>query len=110
MDLLIVTKDNVWDIEVHSGQPRTISGDNQKIQSAMMASFIQTDTLPLMPEIGINWTKYLLGETSLSEIDAKARSNITLYMETLGFVPYYKVVNGQLIYNISKVEISGANL
>jgi hypothetical protein len=45
---------------------------------------------------------------SLSEIDAKARANINLYMESLMYVPYYKVVNGQLIYNITKVEINGA--
>lgn len=110
MDLLIVTKDNIWDLEVHSGLPKTISGDNQKIQSAMMASFIQTDTLPLMPDTGINWPKYITNEVSLSEIDAKARASINLYMETLAFVPYYKIVNGQLIYNISKIELSGATL
>jgi hypothetical protein len=29
-------------------------------------------------------------------------------MESLMFVPYYKIVNGQLVYNITKVEIAGA--
>jgi len=108
MDLLLVTKDNIWDIEVHNGSPRVISDDNEKVQRAMIASFIQKDTLPLMPNTGLDWSKYLTGEMSLSEIDAKARANINLYMESLMYVPYYKVVNGQLIYNITKVEINGA--
>ena len=108
MDLLLATKDNVWDLEVHKGLPRTISGDSLNIQKAMIASFIQTDTLPLMPSTGLPWSKYLLGEISLSEIDAQARANINLYMESFAFVPYYKIVNGQLIYNITKVEIAGA--
>lgn len=108
MDLLLVTKNNIWDIEVHNGNPRVISDDNEKVQRAMIASFIQKDTLPLMPNTGLDWSKYLTGEMSLSEIDAKARANINLYMESLMYVPYYKVVNGQLIYNITKVEINGA--
>lgn len=108
MDLLLVTKDNVWDIEVHNGMPRIINVDNEKIQRAMLASFIQKDTLPLMADTGLEWTKYLLGEISLSEIDAKARANINLYMESLMYVPYYKIVNGQLVYNITRVEIAGA--
>ena len=108
MDLLLVTKDNIWDFEVHNGLPRTITNDNEKVQRAMIATFIQKDTLPLMPTAGLEWTKYLLGEISLSEIDAKARANINLYMESLMFVPYYKIVNGQLVYNITKVEIAGA--
>ena len=108
MDLLLVTKNDVWDLEVHNGLPRTISGDNQKTQSAMLASFIQKDTLPLMPDTGLEWTRYLLGEIPLSEIDAKARANINLYMESLAYVPYYKIVNGMLTYNITKVEIAGA--
>lgn len=110
MDLLIVTKDNVWDLEVHRGLPRTLSGDNLNIQRAMIASFIQTDSLPLMPTTGLPWTKYLLGEISLSEIDAQARASINLFMESLAFVPYYKIDKSQLTYNISKVEIAGAQL
>lgn len=108
MDLLLATKDSVWDLEVHNGLARTLSGDSLNIQRAMIASFIQTDTLPLMPSTGLPWAKYLLGEISLAEIDAQARANINLYMESLAFVPYYKIVNGQLIYNITKVEIAGA--
>ncbi len=108
MDLLLVIKDNVWDIEVNNGVVKTIDEDNENIQRAMIASFIQKNTLPLMPDTGLDWTKYLLGEISLSEIDAKARANINLYMESLMYVPYYKIVNGQLTYNITQVEITGA--
>lgn len=108
MDLLLVTNNNIWDIEVHNGMPKVIKGNSESIQRAMIASFIQKDTLPLMPSVGIDWSKYLIGEISLSEVDAKARENINLYMESLMFVPYYKIVNGQLIYNITKVQIDGA--
>ena len=107
MDLLVVAKNNVWDLSVSNGLPKTVTGENQNIQSAMIASFVQKDTLPLMPEVGLDWAKYLLGEISIAEIDAKARANIALYMNTLSYVPYYKVVNNQLIYNITKVEIAG---
>lgn len=110
MDLLIVTKDNVWDLEVHRGLPRTLEGNNLNIQRAMIASFIQTDSLPLMPTAGLPWTKYLLGEISLSEMDAQARANINLYMESLAFVPYYNIDKGLLTYSISRVEIAGAQL
>ena len=110
MGLRIVTKDNVWDLEVHNGLPSVLNGDNQNIQRAMIASFIQTDTLPLMPSTGLPWTKYLLGEISLSEIDALARASINLYMESLAFVPYYGTKGNQLTYSISRVEIAGAQL
>ena len=34
MDLLLVTKNNIWDIEVHNGNPKVISEDNEKVQRA----------------------------------------------------------------------------
>jgi hypothetical protein len=108
MDLQLVTENSTWDIDTSNGIPLTLDGDNENTQRAMIASFIQPNTIPLLPDKGNPWTDYMSGSISLTEIDAAVRKNINLYMESLFFVPFYNVSGNKLTYNISKVTMTGA--
>ena len=107
MDLQLVTLENTWDIAVTAGIPATVTGDNELTQRAMVAAFIQKNTIPLLPDLGNDWTKYLTGEISLSEIDAQVRSSINLLMDRLDFVPFYSIDNNRAAFTISKVQLAG---
>jgi len=109
MDLQLVTTDNIWDLIVVNGLPATLTGDNELTQRAMMAAFIQTNTIPLLEATGNNWTKYVTGEISLSEIDAQVRASVNLLMDRLDFVPFYNIKNNQVTFTISKIQLAGVN-
>lgn len=107
MDLLLVTENNLWDINVVDGLPLTLDGENENIQRAMIISFIQPNTIPLLPSVGNPWTDYLAGSISLTEMDSLVRKNINLYMNSLFYVPYYNIAGNKLTYNIAKVAMTG---
>jgi hypothetical protein len=108
MDLRLVTIDNTWDFTVVDGLPLTVVGQNELTQRALMASFIQPNTIPMLPSLGPHWTEYVTGAISLSEIDSQVRANVNLLMDGYSYVPYYSIKNGTITYSIANVNLSGA--
>jgi hypothetical protein len=109
MDLQLITENNTWDFSVVDGLPVTVSGVNEKTQRALVASFLQPNTIPMLPAVGNPWTDYTTGKISLSEMDAKVRANINLFMDGYDYVPYYKIDKGVISYNVVNVSLSGVS-
>ena len=109
MDLRLVTIDNTWDFTVVDGLPLTVDGTNELIQRALTAAFLQKNTIPLLPEVGGEWTRYITGEISLPEMDAQVRANINLFMDRLDYVPFYNIdeTTGRITFTVTNVQLAG---
>lgn len=95
-----------WDIEVEDGIALTVPEEAEEDQAASVITYLETNTIPLMPEKGINWPGYLGKELSLAEIDSKIRENLKTYLNTVLFSPVYTTKEGKLEVSLTKVIIN----
>ena len=112
MELLIVAAEDPeverynWDIDVEDGMPLTVPEGSEEDQEASIITYLETNTIPLMPERGINWTGYLNKRSSLAEIDTQIRENIKTYLDTVLFSPVYSTNQGKLEVHLAKIIIN----
>lgn len=95
-----------WDIEVEDGIALTVPEEAEEDQAASVIAYLETNTIPLMPEKGINWPGYLGKELSLAEIDSKIRESLKTYLNTVLFSPVYTTKEGKLEVSLTKVIIN----
>ena len=88
----------VWDFEVIDGICPFITGENADAQAAAIGSFLNKNSIPQLPGIGVPWTDFLVGNTEFAQVDTTIRYNINT--AGLPYKPVYSVVNGRL-----KVEV-----
>ena len=112
MELLLVSSENPaeerwnWDIDVNDGMPEVVPDGGEEGQEAAVISYLETNTIPLMPEKGVNWAGYLSKQLSLAEIDTKIRENLKTYLSTVLFSPVYSTDKGKLVVNLAKIVIN----
>lgn len=112
MELLIVSSEDPetegwnWDIDVNDGIPEVVPEGGEEGQEAAIISYLETNTIPLMPERGVNWAGYLNKQLSLAEIDTQVRDNLKTYLDTVLFSPVYSAKNGKLTVNLAKIIIN----
>ena len=95
---------SAWDITLSGGLSFALFGKDETAQKAVIAAFLQTNTIPGLPEAGVNWTKYLTEDMNPRELDAEIRGNINLFTGTTKFVPYYYIKNSSLQVSIQEAE------
>lgn len=90
----------VWDVEVKKGIVPIISGDEEKVQTASLAGFLEKGTIPQLPEAGVNWSGFLSGSVTFGELDNEIRRSIrTAGVEE--FRPDYDLDDDGLILTIN---------
>lgn len=110
--LLIASKDASeehynWDIDVDTnGLPSIVPEEAEEEQEASVVAYLETNTIPLMPERGVDWTGYLCKQVSIAEIDTKIRENLKTYLDTVLFTPVYTTDKGKLEVNMAKIVIN----
>ena len=90
-----------WDYFVSGGIVPIISGTDEDAQAATMAAFLQVGTIPQLPEEGVDWVGYTMGEASFNEIDNKIKANLSSIGLT-DYCPTYDLVNDTLVTNVGK--------
>lgn len=93
----------VWDVKVEHGNVPIIFGDEEDIQTATLAGFLERNSIPLLPEAGVPWTSYINGEITFGELDADVRDSLSAAAKD-NFYPDYQIVDDKLIMTIGKVE------
>ena len=93
----------IWDVQVQKGIVPMISGDEEELQTATLAGFIEKGSIPLLPSSGVSWSQYLTGEITFGELDAEVRDSISEAGKD-NFYPDYEIENDQLVMTIGKVE------
>ena len=95
-----------WDIDVENGLAVTVPEGAEEDQEAAIITYLETNTIPLMEERGVDWPAYLTKQKSLAEIDTKIRENLKTYLDTVLFSPVYSAQDGKLVVNLAKVVIN----
>ena len=89
-----------WDYYVDStGKVPIIDGEQERAQSANMAAFIQRGTIPQLPDDGVQWVEYFMGEVTFSDIDNQIKNNL-MQIDAVDYFPTYEIVNDQLITSV----------
>ena len=113
MELLLVSSEDAaterwnWDIGVDAdGMAAVVPEGAEEDQEASVVSYLETNTIPLMPERGVDWPGYLSKQYSLAEIDTQIRENLKTYLNTVLFSPVYYTDKGKLLVNLAKIVIN----
>ena len=112
MELLLISSSDPaetrwnWDIDVNDGMPEVVPEGAEEDQEASVVTYLEKDTIPLMPERGVDWPGYLSKKLSLAEVDTQIRENLKTYLDTVVFAPVYSADKGQLNVNLTKVIIN----
>lgn len=112
MELLIVSSEDAaaerwnWDIDVEDGIAVCVPEGAEEDQEASVVTYLEKDTIPLMPERGVDWPGYLSKRFSLAEIDTQIRENLKTYLDTVLFSPVYSAQDGKLSVSLTKVVIN----
>lgn len=94
----------VWDLKTEGNIVPIISGDQEDVQVATLACFLEKGTIPQLPDAGVEWTKYLTGDKTFGELDAEIRESLRK-ADKLIFQPNYQIEGDRLTLAVSK-EIS----
>lgn len=95
-----------WDIDVEDGVAKVVPEGAEEDQEASIITYLETNTVPLMEERGVDWAGYLVKQKSLAEIDTVIRENLKTYLDTVLFSPVYTAKDGKLVVNLAKVVIN----
>ncbi len=89
-----------WDYYVDSnGKVPILTGDNENAQAANMAAFLQRGTIPQLPDEGVQWVEYFMGEVTFGDIDNQIKNNL-MKLDLVDYFPQYEIVNDQLLTKI----------
>lgn len=104
---------NSWDFAINpqSGDVEIVDDNLQSKfseteQQANMALALERSTVPLIENIGVSWTGYLLKEKTLLEIDSEIRQQLQTFLGDLSYTPLYTKDGDKLIVNLGRVSIN----
>lgn len=95
-----------WDIDVEDGIALVVPDGAEEDQEASVIAYLETNSIPLMEERGVDWTGYLTKRNSLAEIDTQIRANLKTYLDTVLFNPVYEANEGKLEVHMAKIVIN----
>lgn len=84
-ETITATAEPVWDIKVENNLVPIISGDEENMQNATLAGFLETGTIPQLPSVGVPWQEFLTNGLTFGELDSYIRQSI----EAAGQENYY---------------------
>ncbi len=109
MDMLMTaqTIDGVhyptWDVKVENGNVPIVTGIMEDEQRAVLAGFLETGTIPLLPECGVPWVDYLTEKMTFGELDVAVRDSLQKAGAD-GYQPEYDLEGDRLTMKVGRVE------
>lgn len=88
-----------WDFVVTNGQVPMVTGTNGDQQNANVAVFMQTGTIPQLPDKGVNWVGFLTSQIGFGQLDANIRQALQ-DAQANGYVPNYKTAQSTLTVSV----------
>lgn len=99
----ITTEGVSWDCDVENGLVPIIMDDTEDLQSATLAGFLITKTIPQLPDAGVPWTEFLTGQITFGVLDFYVRESL-LNVGANNFYPQYNIEEDKLTMSIGKIE------
>jgi hypothetical protein len=91
-----------WDCEVQDGLVGIIQDDTEELQGAVVAGFLITGTVPLLPNAGVPWTDFLSGKIEFGVLDFYIRESLDNVQKN-NYYPQYDIQDDQLTMSIGKL-------
>lgn len=91
-----------WDVKVIDGIVPIITGDEENLQQATLAAFLDKGTIPLLPDLGVPWTDFFTNKVSFGELDMDIRESLNKSNKTT-YYPKYYIENDKLTMNIGQM-------
>lgn len=104
MDIKLLSSEGIpptLDIEVNNGIVRWIKDEEEKLQQAQLATFLQLGSTPQLPNKGVNWLGFFTENISFGEIDSQIRENIK-NSKGDNYIPEYEIINNKLSVTVKK--------
>lgn len=102
-EVITATAHPVWDVKVDNGIVPIITDDEEELQTATLAGFLEKGSIPLLPEAGVPWTDYLTHKIMFGELDADVRDSLSAAAKD-NYYPDYQIEGDNLVMTINKVE------
>lgn len=91
----------IWDIKTEGSIVPILTGEQENIQIALLACFLEKGTIPQLPEMGVEWTKFLTGDVTFGELDMQIRDSLQ-NAGKMDFIPDYQIDGDRLTLTVSK--------
>ena len=110
MDILMETQviDNgvpsAWDFVLRAGSPEVLDSKAELQQRAVVAAYIEKNSVPGLEDSGVDWPGYLTGTLNPRELDAEIRNSMHWQTGSTKFIPYYYVKNSKLQLSIQEAQ------
>ncbi len=92
-----------WDFAIVNGACPLLTGDDESVQLAAMAAYIQVGTIPQLPDVGVPWTEFLTGTANGGDLDAAIRKNVAAAGQS-EYNPDYEIFNNQLVVTMRRLK------
>lgn len=91
----------VWDVKTEEGIVPIIMDDDEDVQCATLACFLERGTIPQLSSVGVDWAGFLTGGKTFGELDSEIRQSLRLAgMEE--FQPDYQIVGDKLTLQVKR--------
>jgi hypothetical protein len=91
-----------WDFVVNSdGVVPFVDGEDARAQTATIAAYLMSGTVPQTDSIGVNWGGFLTGDVGFGELDGQIRQ-ACVNCSVQDYSPDYSIKNGKLTVNMVK--------
>lgn len=91
----------IWDLKVENGIVPIITDDEESMQTATLAGFLELGSIPQLPKIGVPWTDFLTKKISFGELDTLIRESINTAGQS-DYYPKYDIENETLKMSVGK--------
>lgn len=91
----------VWDIKTEGNIVPILTGEQEDIQIALLSCFLEKGTIPQLPDMGVEWTKFLTKDLTFGELDMQIRDSLQ-NAGRLEFIPDYQIDGDRLTLTVSK--------
>ena len=84
-----------WDVVSVNGVVGFITGEEENLQCAEFATFLNLGSTPQLPNEGVDWLGFFTGSTTFGEVDSKIRENL-INSKGNKYFPDYELVNNKI--------------
>lgn len=108
MDFFVKTyttteKEPIQDFAItNKGELKTIFGENEIEQRAILSAFLQKGSIPQLPETGVEWAEFVTGDITPAEINSQVLKSIHECANTYSYLPYYSYIDDKLLVSIKR--------
>lgn len=83
-----------------------ITGEEEELQNAQLATYVQKDSIPQLAGNGhgVDWSGFLSSSTAFGEIDAQIRANLEYSGLSESYAPFYSIENEKLKITVRKQQ------